>query len=581
MTAAGAFGLIDAGRGDRRPFSLGTGHVVQPFVLPTTSASKAATEIFTDLTFPADARVETAVFDLAAEAVPSAELSSVATVRVATADDESTVAAAVDFGRLVTVSGVFAHGVVRSLGITRVDRWDGTAWARVPQGVGFAEIATERLRLHRTSGTPADLVETLTGIGAVGLPVRPASLELLVDGATVWFERQGSSPGAAPPQVAGATVHRVDRTEAVREALARAVPSGGQRAVRVLLRAATPGQLSLVPAVGVLREHTVAFPPDGAARTVELAEEGLVELAVTPPGAADVREVELAVRGSFGPDRVLPPTGPPMLEQVALRLAPGRSLLVGLPATLCSRFGTLTGVRLALRAAPGGRGGEVTGRLLGSLHLHQADPGAPDSRPGDPLPGGELTPLTITDPARAWHTLALAEPLVPPPPPGCEDPDPAHRTAPGHDPGPASAALWMELQLGYGDVECGCTGADPRAELRPGGPVLRRLPGGGVAGLTRIPALGPLRAALRVVGRPDRDRPLPAVTLGVSTPGGPGAEPVELEINPGGNDVQVRLTAAAPLDVTGGAPVHLTVLACAAGSLTVAGVRVAYREEQP
>lgn len=564
---------------------LGTGVVVKGFPLFVRSASAAATEVVVDLPFPADARIEDARFDVTAAAEPEAELASVAQVRPATAGSGGA-AAAVDFGRLVTVSGVFPSTGIGIVDVSGVDRWSGTDWVPVEGGAGFAEIATERLRVHASRGSSAELVSTLLGGCAVGLPVRPSGLELLVDGVPVWFERQGSSPGAGTSGVAsprpaagdGAVAHHVDRTDAVREALTRAADVDGTRTVRVTLRAATPGRLSLVPHVRVLRVHRVAFPPDGAARTVEAAEEGLTTLAVTPPGAADVREVELTVRGSFGPERVVPPTGPTLLEEVALALAPGRTVLVGLPATLTARLGTLTGIRLALRAAAGTSGGEVTGRLLASLHTHTTDPDAADSRPGDPVPGGALTPVVVTDPTRRWYTLPLAAPVAPPPPPLCAEPDPTHLAAPGHDPGPASVALWLELQLGYGDVEFACTRAAPDAEPAPGGPLLRRLPGGGTAETSRIPALGPLRAAVRAVGRPARDRPLPAVTLGVGTDPAAGAPPVLLGLTPGARAARVRLTAAEPLPVAGDTPVHLTVLAAAAGSLTVEGVEVAYRE---
>ena len=275
---------------------------------------------------------------------------------------------------------------------------------------------------------------------------------------------------------------------------------------------------------------------------------------VTPPaGAADVREVALTVRGSFGPERVQPAVGPALEPEVLLALEPGRQVLVGLPAVLAGRLGQLTGVRLWLAPAAGGSGGELAGGLL-------ADAGG---RPGEPLPGAELAPVTVPpSPAGGdWLTLPFAAPVELP------------VAAAGHlgdRPRPAVAA-WLELQLSYGAVECALTRADPGDPVAPGAPVLRRLPGGGTAELTVLPDFGVLRAAVRLAGLPDRDRPVPAVVLEVERGG------ASLGADPTGDDLVVTLGLAEPVLPADG-PVLLTALAAAPGSLTVDTVRVAYTE---
>ena len=100
--------------------------------------------------------------------------------------------------------------------------------------------------------------------------------------------------------------------------------------------------------------------------------------------------------------------------------------------------------------------------------------------------------------------------------------------------------------------------------------MVRRLPGGGTAELTPIPVLGPLRAALRVVGTPDRDRPIPAVVLGID-----GTTDV-VGVTPTPDNLATRLTLALPLTVSG--PVALEAVVAAPGTLTLDTVQVTYRE---
>ncbi|HET6985310.1 MAG TPA: hypothetical protein VFI00_01800, partial [Kribbella sp.] len=320
------------------------------------------------------------------------------------------------------------------------------------------------------------------------------------------------------------------------------------------LRAAAPGALRLTPQINVLRVYSQAFPPQGLARSFDLAEEGVVEVEVTPPNAEAVQEVSLVVRGTFGPERIQPATGPEISEAARVVLAVGRSLLIGLPRTLVSRFGTISGVRLNLRAPENTSGGQVTGQLLAAT---------PEGRPGEPIDGGTLSPVQVSDVVGRWYTLpfaaAVAVPLPPEPP--APPPQPSEERF---------VAAWLELQPGYGEVECSLTAGSPSDVLDPGGPLRRRLSGGATGGLTDIPAIGPLRAAVRVVGLPDRDHLIAATTLQVV------GTPDFLDVDPGQTDLQARLIMRTPIPAT--PPVLLRATCAAAGSLTLDTVLVTYRE---
>lgn len=518
------------------------------------AAEVAGTVVETDLSLPEDARVEEATFAVTAQPGGFTELRSVAQVRPATAMTTGARAATVDFGRIVTVGGLGFEVFTGAPDVSRVFRWTGASWSSLATSGSFPEVAGDRLLVETTtSGVSADeLAAALTDNGTVDLPALPSSLELLVDGTTVWFERQGSAAGAEPDAGDGAVSFVVERTDAVREAFARAPVVGGERTVRVALRAAAPGRLQLKPTIAALRVHLAQFPPEGVVRSLDLAEEGVQHVDVTPPASAtEVREVALVVRGSFGSERVQPPVGPVLVTDATLALAAARPVLVGLPVRLADRFGQLLGVRLPLVTSREGSGGEIGGRLL-------ADDGG---RPGAAVRAGELTPLTVAGDTDGWRTLSFADGVTLPQPP---------------EPGPGAAtperyvAAWLELQLSYGEVQCRLTAAAGDAAA-PGAPVLRRLPGGGTASLTTVPALGPLGAGIRLIGLPERDRPLPAVTLSVAR----SAE--EVGVNPSGDDLPAVLTlqkAVRPAD----GPVELVATVAAPGSLTLDTVRVTYSE---
>jgi hypothetical protein len=172
------------------------------------------------------------------------------------------------------------------------------------------------------------------------------------------------------------------------------------------------------------------------------------------------------------------------------------------------------------------------------------------------LPGGDLAALPLTSNVDAWRTLGFAAPV--------ELPEPT-----------SAVAAWVELQVSYGTVECALTLASPNDVTAPGAPLLRRLPGGGTDELTTVPAIGVLRAAVRLVGTPDREHPIPAVTLSVPR------SATEIGVTPNADNLLAVLGLAQPVVPTGTPAVELSAVVASAGSLTVDTVQVAYREGAP
>lgn len=542
-----------------------TGVFVEPmimvYVVPTAPPGVAAFEVEQRVSLPDDARLERATFAVAATASLSAEISSVAEVRAS--DSDSCV---IDFGRMVTVSGLGLGDSDRV--IASVSRWTGVGWQRMyGDAASFPEVATERL-LVATTGN-GDVVGTFTDYGEVVLPARPTGLELLVDGTTVWFERQGSTPDQVVRDAdgrdrvqrtdwpGGDLEYGMDRTEALREALARARSIGGVREVSVCLRAATPGKLELAADIAMLHEHPAVFGPAQRSTTIDAHEESVVPVTIPGPPfevTDRIREVTLSLSGSFGPERVEPVEGPTPLDDAALVIAVGRTLLLGIPSSLALLFGELQGVRLRLSTVrPGGdsRAAEVAGRLLTADGLQGA--------PGPPVQGAELAPLEIPVDHTGWATLSLPE-AVP------------VKVVPG-----SPVAAWLELTTSYGEVSCGLTAATEATEpAAPGARVLRRLPGGGTKELSelRAPLTAPTvpRVALRVVGLPGSKDPLPAVRLQV-----PGTTAVATT-DVSADGLRISLGLGEGLDPVDGAT-SLTLRLGAAGSVTLDDVVVAYKKE--
>lgn len=534
----------------------------------------ASTEVRATIALPEGTHLDRALFTITAAPGDRTSVTSVAVVRTAAVPGSTGTSQAkengctIDFGRLVSVSDFALAGVDRlaktgGVSIARIFPWTGAGWAPTALDPdAFTEVQTERLLVTSTASESA-LLKAVEDDGVVLLPTQPTGLELQIDGSTVWFERQGSVAGLTGTQAPGS--YTVDRTEAVRDALARARPSGGKRAVTATLRATTPGQLGLTVRAEILHEYRAPLAPHTFTSTLPLSEENLLTLelsdhdATSPFSPTDsIRKVSLAVRGTFGPERVEPVEEPTSVPQTSLVLGGGRTVLLGIPAALVTPFGALQAVRVKVSSE---KGGEVAGRLLHGDH---------DGRPGEAVPGGDVPPVGVpasTDPG--WLTLpfpnevAVVEPRSP-------------ATLP-------QLPYWLELTATYGEVSCSLT----RDTTVPAARLLRRLPGGGTRPMSvlgrKLPAVGdepPLRVPLRVVGLPGKKQPLPAVTFRVGGPTNsvvsgttPTTDGLGLDIGLGNGVPPVAGTSSPTRLVL---PVHLRV--GAPGTLTLADVVVLYQK---
>jgi hypothetical protein len=519
----------------------------------------AGSSVTFNVTLPPDARIEKALFEVIAEPTESAIPTTVANLRAATPVGASAAAAAsIDFGALVTVAGLIPkEQVVLSGGQPQLTfySWSGTAWAKPAISSPFPELATERLLAETsTSGFTGDtLAQTIGEAYGIALPVAPTSLELQVAGTTTWAQRQGSAPSDVDNPVeaaSGGSRFVVDATDALRTAFdASAADATSDVEIPVTLRAATPGTLKLNPQINALRTLRYAFQPEGPARTFDRPEEGTFTLDVSPPNAEAVYEIALTTKGSFGPERVKPPVGQPDLTEATLVLVVGRSILVGVPRALTAPFDKVSGLRMRFWSAGSG---QVTGRLLAVDD---------DGMPAAPIKNGDVTPVVVGDADPAWYTLPFAD-AVTIPTPKSDPPPPDQATA------EQTVAAWLELQAGYGEVVCGLTTDDSTA-LEPGGLLRRRASGRGVAALTLLPApIGRPRVALRVVGVPK-----PAYAAVALQAGG---TPDALSVTPTSDGLGVALTLSEPVPP----PVVLVVTCAAAGSVTLDGIVVTYREQE-
>ena len=354
------------------------GYVVQPIIYTVLFANgEASRSESIELSPPADAIIERAVFTVTAAAGGNVSLGTVGDVRAGGSGYQTVV----DLGGMTTVRS-FSYPPIDNIG-----RWNGVEFVTTDE----VELQTERLLLTTVETVdPADVGRD----GRLTLPSVPDGIELAVDGIVVWHERQGTTAGLTAPGTTGKGF-TVDLTDRVREALAS---SGGP--VKVELRSLTPGNLGLASDVTIYRVHSVAFP-EGANRTVTLNAEGPFTLELPlPPDSTDwtIESLDLVASGTVPAERVTPAVGPPFSADARLRLQPGRPVLARIDSTLADGGGRTVGVRVAVRGRADG--GELTGRLL-------ADD---DNRPGETL--SELTPVAL-DPGDTpvWLTLRADQPV--------------------------------------------------------------------------------------------------------------------------------------------------------------------------
>lgn len=425
--------------------------------------------------------------------------------------------AILDFGRMRTVTGVSVPGGA----LTNVFAWQGAAFSatgvRTDTGTNpvneldFGELLTERLWLV---GPNADTVKAR---GTVTLPTAPADLEVVVAGKRAWFQ-QGEAKQAAIGVAAGPGdyfIAQVDVTDAVAAAArAASAKQGGSHAaaIAIELRASTSGVLGLDIASQMVRIFPVDFP--GPQQAVTIAEEGPATLALPLPPASSawrVQGIAFTAIAKLGATRVLPAIGPALSSAAELVLDLDHPLALQVAASDTGNFATLSGVRVRVRVDEGSA--EIGGVLL-------ADAGGV---PGDPLPGGNLAPVTVAQGDAAWQTLALSRAV----------------------PAPAGP-LWVALQAAHGKaiVVLADTGGDVR----------RGKPGGPWRAFSRGVAFTP-KAAVRLVGAAADTHPIDALeaaiggkSLGSFTPTADGLAVnlvVDPAITPAAGGVTLALTATA------------------------------------
>jgi len=382
----------------------------------------------------------------------------------------------------------------------------------------------------------------------VVVDIPPADLEILANNSRAW-----GLPGLAEPTspsgaaIAGATPSQFTATVDVTRALQDEV-AAGRVPVRVLLRSRTPGNLTLSLKSTFHQVHQVAFP-EGPGHSVEASAEGdiAVDLPLPPEAARwTVVGVDTILSAQAGADRVLPATGPDLSPDASLVVDPDRALTVGLPVAATGSLATLAGVRIPVRVGPGGA--ELRGALRGDA----------DGEPGDPVPRGQLGPATVEGGADVhWVGLLLPKP----------------QKLRGSSP------LWVDIAATRGSVEVPLarpTGAATGTAVR------RSNAGGGYRRLAPFAGIADAAAAVRVVGVPQAQKPLPPADLAIA--GAPGAVATVTPTAVGAAvSLQLAATGVTPTSVAGqpGPRVFLRLVMTArtAGTFTLGPVSVAYGSE--
>ncbi|CAN5116934.1 hypothetical protein BH18ACT4_BH18ACT4_06240 [soil metagenome] len=476
-----------------------------------------------ELVLPVGARIQRATFTVTVAAPGRARIVDVAQVRTSAGETSgSATGIVVDFRSMRTVADL-------NLGLSTLQSiapWMGNKFGDAVSPAGFTEIQAERLLLVFSSSTSVDTVAD----GTVSLPTPPHTAELLVNGQRSWLR---VIDAAAPRSDDLDLSETVELTAAVQSSLDL---HGG---VEVVLQTSSHAQLSLEPTLEFLRTHTVAFST-GVGRSVEALSEGEYPFDVPlnpapgePPVTTwQIQTVEMRVRGEIGPARVDPPVGPELVGEAELVVAPGRTLVADLAPGSVDRFVTVTGLRLPLAA---GSTAEVAGELMhgGALQPLTLTPGAL-------TPGAEAA-------ADAYVTLALAEPW---------------KVTPG-------VPTQLVLRATRGEAIWSLA-AGTAATVR------WRAPNGAARALSTVPELGPVQAALRLVGEADPAAPIEALEVGVvGTEAGVRFTPTATEANVTLNLVpplQPGTQAGVGADVLG-----LRLIVAAAGSYTFDQIRLLYR----
>jgi len=542
----GSFGIVEQDFGFSNVHeSLGIINLLDVTLAPAGVATSSATQTHT---LPAGAIVLRATYTITAKAAGLVTIGSVAQVREAKGNE-----LVVDFQGMRTVDRVQAPKPISSITPWAGTQFDGrSAISNGSTAVQeFTEIQTERLLVSFTGAVSAD---ALAAQGSATVLTPPADLELVVDGTRAWFNAGPARPGGSEGDPA-AFQTTVDVTAAVAAAVAAAKPDAdGNVEVDVVLNSSVPGQLTLAAAVQFQRTFVVAFP-EGDARVIEAGAEGVYELLLPLPDAAEqwqIHEVRATVSAALPPLRVLRPDGPTISGDAELVLDADHSVLVGLPPASLAQLETLSAVRLIVGVDQGGA--ELAGVL-------RADAGG---APGEPLKQGQLGPVTLAAGELdhpAWTTLALAK---------------EHKLAPNE-------RLWLGLQLARGRLSWPlAVPAPPPADARAlpaDAPLRRQLPNGAFRPLSSAGDVATTAAAIRVAGEAPDGSPIEALELVVA-----GRE-VGLAFTPTKDGAAVTIGLEHPLtktetpaafDATGALRLQLTTKT--PGSFSFAAVRIAYTD---
>jgi hypothetical protein len=503
-------------------------------------------------TLPAGTLVLAAAYTIRAKPAGFATLESLAQVREGAGNE-----LVVDFQGMRTVERLRAPATISSLRPWAGTQFDSTSVIGregLSSDVSFTEIQTERLLVELAESVTA---AQLAAAGSASVLSPPADLELLVNGTRAWFNAGPAKPGGADddPAAFGVTV---DLTDAVRAALA-AAPAGAESVdVEVVLRSSVPGQLTLQAALELQQTYDVVFP-EGDTRVVDADEEGVYTVLVPlPDDAADwqIHEVQAAVAAALPPARVLPPDGPQLSGDADIVLDADHAVLAGLPPASLALLAKLTAIRLPLGVGP--EGAELAGVL-------RADA---DGSPGEPLPAGQLGPVTLPPgdlAQRTWATLPLAK---------------EHKLGPGEQ-------LWVGLQLARGRVSWPLAvpgPAQPPPALSTDAPLRRTLPNGLFRPLSSAGDVSTAAGAVRLVGEAPGSSPIPALELELVLDESGGAVgvppftpttdgvPVAIRLDP----PIARASAPAAFDASGALVLRLTTKT--AGAVSIGQVRIAYTD---
>jgi hypothetical protein len=521
---------------------------IQSHSLNVPEAKVSAAELELTITLPPNSIVLSAEMTVKADPAGNTPIGNVAQVRAAAGDpNAASNELVVDFGGMRTVSAVTLGSAIA---VQEVRPWMGMQFAPdQPAGItsfgltgkGFPEVQTERLLLKLSNSVAPDYA---MANGTVIVSTPPADLELLVEGARAWFR-----PGAAPPAFSQ-DVPIGDALQAAVDA-SRVGTGSTDLELRLLLRSRVACQLSLVSPqpISYLQTHLVVFP-EGPSRTFEIAEEGVLTVALPLPTEAKdwlVQRVEALVQGESGPERVLPPTGPDPSTAAVLALDSEHSAVVGLPTGRLKQYAELTALRVLI--TPGATGAELGGVLRTDIADH----------PGDPIPAATLGPVQLppgqgTSPVPAWVTIPLSKPIE----------------IRGEDP-----KIWASIQCSRGQVlwpvaqgTAGPSSTESMGRLR------RQMPNGSYRALSGAGGVNNDAAMIRVVGEPPIEAAIPLLEGGIV-----GQQPSAFSPNKDG--VGLKLGAKPPgvgvePDESGAASFFLSFTSKAPARITLGPVTVAY-----